>query len=740
MAKAKKQPEDVPSFSLGLETSDVPTDVGVSDIPAPQAFTFPPGFAPEPEVVPGEESFAFPEGFTPDEESAPSVAQDIVSRTGTKIKERFMGTDVEDPIMFTRLGAQVAGAAAGGILGSRTPVAPGPLGFAVNPFTGGLVGSGLGTLIGTIAPETTMEAGEALGFLPEGFRAEFGLSPSDLRVVAEGEILLDVATGGGFAIARTVARPTFSFLAGVTKSDKKLAGELGAKFDIQLMPVQLGHRSVARGFVAVMGRFPIIGGPIVKRGQAAELATQKAFLEAGSRIAPLRDMPEISETIFRDARNTVFEVNKLFGDLYDDVWEQARNLNVQVIPRETVAKAEDILKRLRVRKGITPTGEEIPGVGPILDKVEDFINVNILPRKQGNVIAKQSFESMDALASQLDQFMTTLEPSQQKYAQSLMNELRQAIQADAVINVRGPNADVIASQMRQLDSDFSFTMSQLFETATAKRFGSVRKRGLRAVEFDAATRIEIDELARVLIKLDSPQAMGEIAELVTPETYRAITAKIIDDAVQDSFTPGAGFNVNTFVKKLGLEKGESGRRRAVSEMLERSGNSLTMEDLDLLVHAGRVIESLEIPNVSTFIARRATIGGIQSLINGLVPGLGLAAGASGAGAAVGSSIFGIATFVGGGRLMANILSNPGTSKMLRDAIQEEAALVFGKGISPSARKAWTAIIRAGVMSMFAEGDISAEKTGELIQITEDTIRAYDRQIAEMFTGQQEENK
>mgnify|MGYP000141491885 CR=1 FL=1 len=85
---------------------------------------------------------------------------------GQRISGRFLGTDVEDPIVFTRLAGTLAGATVGGALGARAPVAPGPLGFVINPFTGAFVGSGVGSFLGSVAPEITVEAGEKLGFLP----------------------------------------------------------------------------------------------------------------------------------------------------------------------------------------------------------------------------------------------------------------------------------------------------------------------------------------------------------------------------------------------------------------------------------------------------------------------------------------------------------------------------------------------------------------------------------------------
>lgn len=674
---------------------------------------------------------------------------------GGRIGSRFMGTDVDDPLEFQRLGTVMAGATVGGIAGTRTPTLPGPAGIFVNPLTGAFLGSAIGTGIGVVAPESVLKFGEDIGALEPGTQEKLGLSAQDLKTVLEGEILLDVATGGGFSILRGVGRATARGLSGVSKEGLAIAKASGER-GIHLMPVQVGDRIIARGFVAVMGRFPLIGSKIRKRGQAAEKALEESLLGLRENIGPLRAFSDISETIFSDGRNLVKSVNNHFREKYGALWKQADEAGISVIPKETLSKADEILKTLSAQTPRT-VGGEATSPGPSLQKIKTFIENEILPLREAGanktIFAKQSLRQMDGLVSKIDQEIASLEPGQKRFTLSLFNQLRQAAQGDAVQNVRGVNADKIARGMKELDAEFSKVMSEIFETSTAKRFGSVRRRGLRAIEFDDTTRIPIDQLSNILIKLDSPQAMTELSKLVTPDTYKSIVARVLDSAVTDSInTKQAGrfFDPEVFAKRLGLNDKNGARRKAVSEMLKQSKTQLTIEDLDTYLDAARVISNLDMPNVSTFIARRATIGGIQSLINGVIPGLGLVSASSAIGAAAGAFV-GIATFVGSGRLISAILSRPESIRAFRDVAKQEAALIFGKdGIKPSARKAWTALIRTGLQSMRAglederrpdgpESDIDklSRKSGvqttlsELAKIAEDTIDALDKQIREL---------
>lgn len=702
---------DIPGISTPELSVETTAEIAQAD--------FPPGFEPISD---------FPTGFEPILET-----QRTEPTVGRRITSRFLGTDVDDPLELPRLGSIFTGATVGGIAGTRVPTMAGPLGFAVNPVTGGLLGSGVGAFLGVIAPESVMEFGEGIGALEQGTRERLGLSATDLRTVAEGEILLDLATGGGFTGLRLAGRGAAKLLTGATKEGLSVAQKAGER-GIHLMPVQVGNRIISRGFVSVMGRFPLIGGKIRARGAAAEKALKSSLEGASERVGPLRAFSDISESIFTDARELVKATNKHFKEKYTALFKQAEELGVTVIPRETLKKADEILQTLKAQTPRQITGEGTPG--PALNVVKNFIQENILPLREGNVFAKQSFSQMDGIISKIDQQLSTLEPGQRRFALSLLNQLRQAAQGDVIVNARGLNADVIARGLKELDTEFSHTMSELFETATAKQFGSVRRRGLRTIEFDDSTRIPIDQLARIVVKLDSPQAMRDLSKLVSPDTYKTIASRVIDDAVSDSMVlttdVGRQFNPDIFAKRLGLDDVKGSRHKAVKEMLERTGTGLTVEDLNVFLDASRHIANLDLPNVSTFIARRATIGGIQGLINGMIPGLGLATAGAGA-AAAGGTFVGLATFIGGGRLLSAILSKPESIRTFRQVAKQEAQTIFGrKGILPSARRVWFDLIRVGLIEMRNAGELTGIRSvSDLTHITSQTLDALDTQIRDL---------
>src|SRR3990167_4866652 len=419
-----------------LDTAPLP-----AELPAPQGV---------PELPPG---FALDE---PPKES-PSI--------GRRMVQRFLGTDVDDPLELTRMGTSIVGMIGGGIAGSRIPALPGPAGLVVNPVTGAVAGSMIGGFAGRIAPEATMEIGEALGILPPGTRARIGLGPEGLRTVAEGEALLDLATGGGITALRLAGRGA-SRLITRPGLEGKQAAEAAYRQGIELMPVQVGNSTIARGYVAVIGRMPWLGTSFRKRGQAAESALKESIEGIPDRIGPISSWSDISEDIYKDGRTLVKDTNSRFNRLYEGLFARAEQNGVYAVPKETLTKADEILAKIGQQTPATMTGQATPGVA--LDKVKAFIEAEILPMRAvtagGTAYSNQSLRQMDGGISKIDQEIGSLEPGQKRFALSLLSQLRQSAQKDALLNLRGADADIIAREMRELDTEFSQTMSEFART------------------------------------------------------------------------------------------------------------------------------------------------------------------------------------------------------------------------------------------------------------------------------------
>lgn len=700
---------------LPVEAPEIPLPEAPEPIEAqPEGISEPPaGFFDSDDELP-EGIYDPPDGFFAPGELMPEVSEPT---SYEKAWRRFIGSDIPvDPNEFGRVGTTVAGGILGAAAGSKVPWAKGPLGTVVNPVTGALTFGGLGLLAGAVAPEATMEAGEVLGVLEPGYREKYGLSNAELQTVLEGEALLEMYTLGGMLAARTGAR-VFTHVVGRPAKEQ---AEMGAKQGIMLMPVQVAGRPIARGYVTVLGRFPIIGTPFKTRGQKAEQDYQKAVQVLGERIAPIADWHELSVKISKEATGFVKETRAKYSKLYEDFWTRADAAGIKVIPAQTLNKADEILRKIDAQTPVAADGTKMSS-GVALEIVQDWIKTEIIPLRTVGPLGKiQTLRQMDGLVYKVDQKLLSLEPGQKQVAQKWLTELRQSMQWDATNNVRGPDSHILANELRALDADFSHTMSQFFETATAKQFGTIRKRGLRAIEFDETTRIPVDQLAKHLIKLDSPQAMEEIARLVEPETYQQITAKIMDDAWRGAMKPvddvANNFDVSRFAKYLGLEGKNTNRLAAVEKMLKESNAPYTTKDLKEIVEIGRLIADLPIPRTSVFVARRATIGGWRSAIASFIPGF-AGIGTSTAAAGPAGGVFATIIFAIGARGISAALANPANARAFLKVLDKEATMLVR-------RQAAVKAVRGSIAYMRAEGEIDDAEAITWFEGAQEAIGAY----------------
>ncbi len=618
----------------------------------------------------------------------PSSEKGIVSRTFGQL----LGTNRDDPLEFERLGSILAGTLAGARVGSQIPGPPQVKAIAT------LGGSFVGMLAGVIAPEQFLETGETMGIFEPGTRERLGLTPDELNATIADEMLLEAFTGGALATLRLTGRGVGRLLTGVGKAERELA-ERAAILDLMLMPVQIGRSSIGRGYVAVMGRIPLIGGSIPGFGKGfktraleAEKVLEGRILGLPDRLGPLTAWSTVSEEIFTDAKNLVGRFNDEFNIRYEDVYKRADEAGVISVPKRSLRVGREILEQIleQTPKFIKGQGGEIPGV--IVKKVSDFINSKILPMASksqvgGEVFRNQTLREMDGLLSSIDQEIASLDPATRRFAQSLFTKLRVAVQWDVLHNIRATQvpgelastragaAQQVAADLRQVDIDFSKGLSQLFDTATAKSIGKVTKKGIRARVFNPNTTTPIDQLARFVVDLKSPQAIEELHRIIEPETFERIVSRVFGDAADKAIKAGGTaefgrFDIEAFATQLGLS-GSRGEREALGEMLRLSKSNIGLEELDTLVEVGRRMANFDIPNASVFIARRVTIGGVRALINGFVPNLAVAGGAA-TGAFAGGTLLGSAFLLGGGRLVTAIISNPDSSRALIKVLDKEA--------------------------------------------------------------------
>lgn len=599
--------------------------------------------------------------------SGPSMVVGHQPGVTTRMLQRFLGTDVDDPMELERLGAVAVGAISGAKAGASAGAMLGPLGAAAGGAVGGVAGASAGSAV----PELTLEFMESLGVLPSGAREERALSDEEMRRVMAGEALLEATFFGAATGTRAAGRFAGRRLGGVTKESERLA-EAAAKEGINLPPSVVGESGVGKMIVNVLGRFPFMGTAARRAAEESGEALKTSITGLPDRIGPLISESALGQSIFEDSKHLFKEVSGGFGRQYDELFLEARRVGVYVEPKSTREAADAVVQSIVERSPAQQVGMGMRAVPAAAGRyVREFVSAEM------DGLTTQSLAQMDELIAKVDQAISSSPKEIRRSVAKLLSPIKGAAKADVVQNMSGEGADAISQRLAALDADFSRTMAYLFETSTAKRMGSVRRQGLKAVvkPSEEATRVPVDRLAGIILDTNSPQAIDELSRLVSPETFRKVGSRVLSDALNRAITTtdnGATMiKPEAFAKALGLSSRPTAKGEAIERLLKDTG--LSRKHLEDMTEIMRRMSSAPTPNVSTFIARRATIGGTRSLVRGMLPFLAIGGGTAAGGGA--GSIVGGLTFLLGGRALVKTVSDPTNARALAKVLDKETGRV-----------------------------------------------------------------
>lgn len=635
---------------------------------------------------------------------------------GTKMWNRFWGTDVEDPMPWTRLATQLVGSLSGGIpgatMGGQVGSVFGPMGTVAGTAIGGIVGGIAGVTAGSAAPEATMELGELTGLLAPGYREEHGLSNDEMRTMIEGEALIEIATGGGISLARTASRG-LSKLVTRTGAETMRTAAGAADFAIDLMPVQVGSGKIPRAFVNVMGQFPWVGTPLRKQGLLIEEQVKYAVDNLPSRIAPAFSSPAIGRQVVDDVKKLAGRIDNYFGEAYKALDDAAEASGAVIRPEQILSRADTLLSQISDKTPSVVSGS--PTASKALERVKSFIQAEIYPLRAtmddgSSVVAEQSISRMRGMTDKINEQIGMLVKDGIPYKSrpvEMLISLRNSAQMDMLTNVYSADTQAakrLMADYKELNAHFSTTMSELFETSAAKRIRSVSTGGARGTGAKA-TRTTTDSLMRILLHDESPQIVDEVQQLVSKETFNNMAANYLQNKLTAA-TKVAGtesqFNVDAFAKLMGFTDKNSNRYLQAKRLLDKT--AVPISDVEKLADYMRVASDINIPNMSQFVARRASLGGLRAVKNAVLPGALLAGGGAGM-AATHSGIGTIAVGLGsvlGMRAFSKMISNPDNARPL--------AYVMNNEINKYAwRRSQVAVVRGALQALADEGEITQKE-------------------------------
>lgn len=623
---------------------------------------------------------------------------------GTKVFERFWGTDVQDPVEYPRLGAQLlfgtSGAVAGMELGAAGgAVVGGPVGAGIGAAAGGIIGGTAGALAGTVAPETLMETAEYLGIAAPETRKRLGLNDEQLRTVVEGEMLLDMVTGGTLIAARGLMRGGIRAITGVDKAGRKLA-DYAAEKGINMLPVQIGEQTLPRGFVAVMGRFPLVSGPIRSRIHNSQKMWKEAFEELPANIAPLATMNSVSHRVMMDAKHMFKSTSARFAKDYEDVFKRADATGAALTPQSTFDKTQELLDSIR-RETPAIAGKKKATHSPAMESVKSFLNNDIAPmfrttKSGANTLADQSYEQMNTVLTKIDAKIGEIAKSESAGASDAiarLQGLKESVSLDMYTNGHGPFANAIGMEIRGLDQQYSKTMAELFETAAAKKFGTVRRGGLKEYNFDPNTRTSVDNLSEVLMRGEAVEDLVNLKKLIQPRTFGELAAGILDKRIAEAYAPGVEdgmqrLDLDKLSSSLGLNNTRGKRYLHMEKLLDLAGG-MKMDEVKKLIEVGTKVAAVDAPNSSVFMSRKMVLGGLGSFIGSFT---GIQAG-MGSIKSLGASLAGMTMIMGGANLLGRIITDPLAAQSLSKVLKPETNKIASKA---AALRAIQIGIRGGI--------------------------------------------
>ena len=615
-------------------------------------------------------------------------------------------TDQPNPFPAYKLISSIIGGTAGNIVGARTGAKVGAsLGRFGGPWgmlAGGMIGGTLGYVGSLLGYELTLNDLNRKGMLYTPTYNEIGEfignrqginRPTKEKLVEylKHEAKVDAMFQGGFFAARPVFKMlgygTRNLITGVGAKELALARQLKETTGITPSISDISRYEIIRAMPQVIGRLPFFRRPFVKatsikQEQLFNTAKDKIFLNGPTfTLADLgHDMSAVRERITKEIATAV--------DNKYAAWYNALGDNPAIAWNAARAKSKEGAKWM-----------ENLGMPP-----EDLVK-NSLYRKLANYggTAEGSVWRSGApmTAEQWKQMRLGL-TNDVLYNKDLSVEMKgvarnvlRAMEEDMANLVKAnPNLYKNADKLLQ-EADQSFkNMMILFGDPTVKALGKDSKFAFVNAIKQPGTKYANELLDSALKDFRSPEAMERLHQILGGEMFgRVMKAKLID-SFQNSFTksttkPGLtnigddffenfddlAFDSTFFKRSLGLDEAGKPLKRKLDALtkgldLGGTGQKLpTAQELLNFADAAVTFFNGKNMNISTFLTRRAALGGTDSLVRVLVPAASLAGSGTAAMASPWATLLGVTAFY----KSAQILARPMNTDLFTEAFKKWAA-------------------------------------------------------------------
>ena len=531
-----------------------------------------------------------------------------------------------------------------------------PVFEAAGAIFGAVPGTSLGPA-GTVAAGTvaSMGAGQLYDVLqavitdePSDFKTQVGKAKSDFQREATLQTFFAKIPG------------LITKIRGVVygKPDKQLY-ENAKKIGFPLSLSDSGN-VISKGYGKVIGVFPIAGGPIKTAGGQKAKFLNKEAVDTLNTFGPNVTLSKLGIDMTKASKSTFDDFRNVTSFFYKDFYKAVEKVgNNPVISTKNYKAALDKYVKL-------VDGGKIPGIKtPRKDaiykyakqtskKIPQYINGTQYKSLVEDIkfyanLAKKT-EGFDVKV--LTGFKSSLETdlnllTDNKYTKNLVNKVyknNKKVTVESLADISNKlkfanrvyaeglqNSIIkeIASKegKKKVKDLVAIPGKKTFDSPTAGVFKKVDK-NIFGAGFQKPGSLNADELGNALLsKNASPKFMKDLRSLVGDKQFDRFVRNKFQKAFDGSLVPpgknqvGLRFDPYKFEKNLGLDT-EAGRD-LLEEMLK--GSKLKIEKLDAFFDIAKNHAGLKIPDVSSFVARRAVLGGTKSLAGGALMTVGVTA-------------------------------------------------------------------------------------------------------------------
>jgi hypothetical protein len=517
---------------------------------------------------------------------------------------------------------------------------------------GGVFGSVLGTPLGlpgivTAGTLSTAGAGQLYdvvqGFLtdqPRTLEGQLSTAFKDLKREAVFQTLFAKIPGAGRYLKSKLVNKDAK-----TKSLYQSAKAIGFPLSISDTGTPL-----AKGYNRVIGVFPFVGTPTKKQFAAKANILNKYADDTLNTFAPNVTLTNLGIDMFEAAKATRNEFKRVTSFFYDDFYKTASKIKEPVISTQNFSNAaksyvklvEDGLIRIKGKTTKSPQKDSIYKYAKSIQNIDPFINIaqyKAIVRDMNKFSKLSQKEGYDL--SQILSMKTGIEKDL-----NLLTKPEYYKQFSKVVDVRdmvdlanklkfankvfsnGLENSMITKVMRDRANKDGIKLTnirgqKIFERGAAKYFERVDK-AVFGSGFEKPGGLYADQLGEALLKNQNltPLLLDDLSALVGKKNYdkfvRKVFQKAYDKSLIDNGTNGLMFDPFKYEDLLGLNT--EGGRDIIKKLLKNS--KLSIDKLDNFFNIAKNHGSITIPDVSQFVARRATLGGSKSILGGVALGYG----------------------------------------------------------------------------------------------------------------------